>query len=101
MFALTSSISYDFAASKSGAIIIPSCGYDSIPSDVSAYLSNKTLKSMPSPLNVGSSVTAHKAKAGISGGTISTMMTAFESVPRKDFRQSSNDYSISPGPPSS
>lgn len=101
MFVLTSSISYDFAASKSGAIIIPSCGYDSIPSDVSAYLSNKTLKSMPSPLNVGSSVTAHKVRGGISGGTISTMMTVFEDVPRKNFRQSTTDYSISPGPPSS
>ena len=30
---------------KTGAIIVPSCGLDSIPSDFSAFLGNKTLKS--------------------------------------------------------
>ncbi|KXN89437.1 hypothetical protein AN958_05599 [Leucoagaricus sp. SymC.cos] len=54
----------DFVASKSGAIIVPSCGYDSIPSDVSAYLSNKTLKSLSIPLDVGASTTTHKLKGG-------------------------------------
>ena len=36
---------YEYIAAKSGAIIVPSCGLDSIPSDLSAFLGNKTLKS--------------------------------------------------------
>ncbi|KAF5363351.1 hypothetical protein D9756_000263 [Leucocoprinus leucothites] len=88
--------SYDFIASKSGAIIVPSCGYDSIPSDTSAYLSNKTLKSLPIPLDVSTSTTAHKFKGGVSGGTISSIMTMLEDIPRKDLKESTSDYSISP-----
>ena len=99
MFALASLISYDFAASKSGTIIIPSCGYDSIPSDVSAYLLNKTLKSIPFSLNIGLSIAAHKVKSNISGGTINIMMMVFEDAQRKYSRQSTTDYSISPGLP--
>ncbi|KAJ3573700.1 hypothetical protein NP233_g2257 [Leucocoprinus birnbaumii] len=87
---------YDFIANKSGAIIVPSCGYDSVPSDVSAYLSNKTLKSLPTPLNVGESMTAHQLKGGFSGGTINSFMTALEDIPSKELKESSVDYSISP-----
>ena len=54
---------------------------------------------MPSLLNVGLSVTTHKVKGDISGGTISTMMTVFEDAQRKDSRQSITNYSISPGLP--
>lgn len=36
---------YDYIATKTGAIIVPSCGLESIPSDLSAFLGNKTLKS--------------------------------------------------------
>lgn len=35
---------YDYLATKTGAIIVPSCGMDSIPSDVTAFLANKALK---------------------------------------------------------
>lgn len=75
---------------------MPSCGFDSIPSDISAYLSNKTLKSLPTPLEAGSSMTAHQVKGGISGGTVSSAMTMFESIPRKDLKDAGRDYAISP-----
>lgn len=36
---------FDYAATRTGAIIVPSCGMDSIPSDYSIYLSYKHLGS--------------------------------------------------------
>jgi short subunit dehydrogenase-like uncharacterized protein len=37
-------VRFDYLATKTGAIIVPSCGIDSIPSDASAFLANKALK---------------------------------------------------------
>ncbi|KAF5375563.1 hypothetical protein D9615_009173 [Tricholomella constricta] len=85
---------FDYLATKTGAVIINSCGYDSVPSDASAFLSNKTLKAH-GPYDVGTSMTAHRVRGGISGGTLSTMMTAIEDVP-KEKMQESIDYSLSP-----
>ncbi|KAJ3573696.1 hypothetical protein NP233_g2261 [Leucocoprinus birnbaumii] len=88
---------YDYTASRSRAIIVPSCGNDSIPSDIGAYLGNKTLKSLPIPLDVGTSTTAHEFKsAGISGGSINSIITVIEDVPRKAQRESRKEYSLSP-----
>ena len=42
---LRSCVRYHYVATKTGAIIVPSCGLDSIPADLSAFLGNKTLKS--------------------------------------------------------
>jgi hypothetical protein len=35
---------YEYIATKTGAIIVPSCGMDSVPSDLSVFVGNKTLK---------------------------------------------------------
>ncbi|OJA20837.1 hypothetical protein AZE42_02498 [Rhizopogon vesiculosus] len=39
----------DYAAVKSGSIVVPCCGLDSVPSDVLAFVANKTLKSFGGP----------------------------------------------------
>jgi len=87
----------DLLASKNGAVIIPSCGYDSIPSDLSAYLSIKTLKARLGPdTEAGESVTSHKLKGGISLGTLSTIYTYSTEVPRPKIIAAFRDHSISP-----
>ncbi|KAF8515322.1 Saccharopine dehydrogenase-domain-containing protein [Hysterangium stoloniferum] len=88
---------FDLLASKNGAVIIPSCGYDSIPSDLSAYLSIKTLKARLGPdTEAGESVTSHRLKGGISFGTLSTIYTYITEVPRPKIIAASRDHSISP-----
>ncbi|KAG6873133.1 hypothetical protein C0995_002507 [Termitomyces sp. Mi166 len=87
---------FDYLATKTGAIIVPSCGYDSIPSDVSAYLSNKTLKSH-GDYDVATSISGQKVRGGISGGTLSTVFTLLEDVPRDKLRDSAREHSLSPG----
>ena len=92
---------FDYYATKTGSIIVPSCGFDSVPSDISAYLANKTLKSIgPSStgeyLNSGSSTSAFRFHGGISGGTIESAMTAIEKVPFRLAKQARVPYSLSP-----
>ncbi|KAF9012631.1 Saccharopine dehydrogenase-domain-containing protein [Cyathus striatus] len=90
-------LEYDYFASKTGAVIVPSCGFDSVPADISAYLGNKTLKAHDPSLNPASSVTAYNIKGGISGGTLSTaiMMLSGE-VPREKAKEQIIEYSLSP-----
>ena len=57
-------------ASEEGTRIIPSCGYDSIPSDMGVYYS---VQQMGKPVK---KVTVyHSGQGGISGGTTETMFT--------------------------
>ncbi|KAF8499352.1 Saccharopine dehydrogenase-domain-containing protein [Gautieria morchelliformis] len=88
---------FDYLASKTHSVIVPSCGFDSIPSDLSAYLSVRTLKQRLG-LNVETarSVTAHKFQGGISGGTLRTLYTHFEMVPRQKAIASLQDHALSP-----
>ena len=85
---------YDYLATKTGAIIVPSCGYDSVPSDISAYLSARTLHSLN--LLPGESTTCHTLSGAISGGTAASALNMFESVPHEIFKASSRLYSLSP-----
>ena len=87
---------FDYPATKTGAIIVPSCGMDSIPSDLSVFLSNKTLKSLRPPLDIATSTTAFKVRGGISGGTLASFMVFLEEIPKDKIRAASEDYSLSP-----
>ncbi|KAF9478098.1 saccharopine dehydrogenase [Pholiota conissans] len=91
----------DYYATKTGAIIVPACGFDSMPSDISAYLANKTLKSLgPSStgeyLDAGNSLSAQQFIGGISGGTVSTAMVVFGKVPKRALKEAGRPYSTSP-----
>ncbi|WVW86380.1 hypothetical protein I302_108426 [Kwoniella bestiolae CBS 10118] len=78
---------YDDLAKKRGAIIVPSCGFDSVPSDLSLYLAHKTLQSQYPNLTIEESTSFFKLKGGsMSGGTIQTMHSMAE-LP-KDKRRS-------------
>lgn len=78
---------------------MPSCGYDSVPSDITAFLANQTLKALPNAhqLEMGLSMTAHKVRGGISGGTLATVMSVLEDVPKDKAKASAKSYSTSPG----
>ncbi|KAG8791765.1 hypothetical protein FRC12_008186 [Ceratobasidium sp. 428] len=78
---------YDYLAHKTGACIVPASGFDSIPSDLAAYLSVQTLEKkllgsgLPTPLDI-KSVGSHTVKGfGVSGGTAATMFSGLEEVP--------------------
>ncbi|KAJ7133739.1 Saccharopine dehydrogenase-domain-containing protein [Mycena crocata] len=88
---------FHYAATKTGAIIVPSCGFDSVPGDITAYLSSKTLRAISGePVDIDTSVSAYVIKGGISGGTISTAITGIEEIPRREQTIARAQYSISP-----
>ena len=65
------------AALSTRALLVPSCGFDSVPSDLCAYLAAQALKkSAPEgskPVEVGETVGLMKAVGGASGGTVATL----------------------------
>ncbi|THH17089.1 hypothetical protein EW146_g3650 [Bondarzewia mesenterica] len=88
---------FEYLASKTGAIIIPSCGFDSIPSDAAVFLANKTLKTVVGPdTEIEDSVMGVKMKGGVAGGTLATMMTMIEEVPKNRLALAHRQYSLSP-----
>ncbi|KAF7350915.1 Sacchrp-dh-NADP domain-containing protein [Mycena sanguinolenta] len=66
-----------YAATKSGAIIVPSRGFDAMPSDIVTYIASKTLR-------------------GSSGGTVATILSDLDNVSREERRASHKEYSLSP-----
>ncbi|KAF5365928.1 hypothetical protein D9758_006689 [Tetrapyrgos nigripes] len=91
---------YDQIATKTGAIIVPACGMDSLPSDISVYVANKALKAASalsaSPLQIESSITSWHFDGLVSYGSFSTMMTALELVPKSMMNESRRPYYLSP-----
>ena len=79
-------------------MIVSSCGFVCIPSDLLVFLSNRTLKSTLGPeTQLGLSQTFVDVRGGISGGTFATLMMNIEDVPRDVFHAAEKDYAISQG----
>ena len=71
---------YQDTAKQSGARIVNSCGFDSIPSDLGVYFTQtKAEEKFGEACNV-IHMRVKAAKGGISGGTIASMATIFEEV---------------------
>jgi hypothetical protein len=85
---------HDLAAST-GAVLIPCSGFDSIPSDASVHMSNKTLKEHSPDATLDSSVTSFRMAGGISGGTFDSLFT-FLDIPADDRKNSVRSFAYSP-----
>jgi len=90
---------YDAKAKASGARIVFSCGFDSIPFDLGVTYAQTEAKSrLGAPLRrVRGRV--RKMKGGFSGGTIASLMATLESA-KKDpsiFRTLANPFALTPG----
>ena len=82
-------------AFKTNALIIPACGFDSIPPDVAVYVSNRYVKSvLGSGTSIEDSVTAYDVKGGFSGGSTDSIMSFVEDVPRGVLIKSAKDYAL-------
>ncbi|KAI0002113.1 Saccharopine dehydrogenase-domain-containing protein [Russula compacta] len=85
---------YDYLATKTHAIIVPSCGIDSVPADASVHLASKTLAHAP----LGDSMSSAGLSGGVPGGTIASFIAACEDVPRNHLRLAASDWALSPVP---
>ena len=84
---------YDYVAFKTNALIIPACGFDSIPPDIAVFVSNRYLKAVLGPkTSIEDSVTAYDVGGGFSGGSTDSIMSFVEDVPRGALIASAADY---------
>ena len=85
---------YDYLAHKNNSILIPGCGFDSVPADTLAYLANKTAKSVLGPSAcIEESISMYQLKGGVSGGTLATAFTSVEDVPNSIAAEAWKDFS--------
>lgn len=74
---------YDNAAKKTGALIIPFAGFDSVPSDMCVFLaSNEFHKKYNQPIE--SIDLVFSIKGGINGGTIATALDMNQKISREE-----------------
>jgi saccharopine dehydrogenase (NAD+, L-glutamate forming) len=85
---------YQEAAKQSGARIVNSCGFDSIPSDLGVYFTQKQAEAKFDSACDVIHMRVKAAKGGLSGGTIASIVTIFEEVGQDKSRrkQVANPY---------
>lgn len=85
---------YDYQAYKNNTILIPCCGFDSVPADVVVYLANKTAKSVLGPAAyLEDSISLYNIGGGISGGTLASVISSIEDVPGALADEAMKDFS--------
>jgi len=85
---------YQDTASQSGARIVNSCGFDSIPSDLGVYFTQQQAEKQFDEVCENIHMRVKAAKGGLSGGTVASMATIFEEVGKDKSRrkQVANPY---------
>ena len=85
---------YQDTAKQSGARIVNSCGFDSIPSDLGVYFTQTKAEEKLGATCEVIHMRVKAAKGGLSGGTIASMATIFEEVGQDPSRrkQVANPY---------
>lgn len=85
---------YQAKAQQTGARIVNSCGFDSIPSDLGVYFTQQQAETKFNQQCDVIHMRVKAAKGGLSGGTIASMATIFEEVGKDKARrkQVANPY---------
>lgn len=91
---------YHDEAAEKGTILIPSCGFDSVPSDMGAFALSEFISSRFGEETKSVKITVAESKSGVSGGTLGTireMLSTSDPDMRKLVRESNgNEYFLNP-----
>lgn len=90
---------FDEASKESHAIILHGCGFDSVPSDIAAFLAAKAMRERHGCACSSITGFAGKASGAFSGGTIATgiaLITASEDMPGLKDANSRGAYALDP-----
>jgi short subunit dehydrogenase-like uncharacterized protein len=85
-------------AAKSGARIVHSCGFDSIPSDIGVHVLHAAVRAAGAGDLTGTTLVVTKLSGGFSGGTIDTIRHQLDQVraDRTARRVAASPYSLTP-----
>jgi short subunit dehydrogenase-like uncharacterized protein len=87
------------SAASTGAIMIPQIGIESAPSDLVTFSLASTLRSTLGPSTPLRDVTVSlRVKGAPSGGTLSTVLTLFETIPLREALKTFKPFALSPIP---
>ena len=76
-------------------LIIPACGFDSIPPDAAGYVPNRYVKLALRPeTSIEDSATTYDVREGFSGGSTDSIMSFVEDVPGETFVRSAKDCAL-------
>ncbi|MDO5626976.1 MAG: saccharopine dehydrogenase NADP-binding domain-containing protein [Mobilicoccus sp.] len=86
------------AAQRSGAHIVHSCGFDSIPSDLGVYITARAAAEHGDGHLLATRAVAHRLRGGLSGGTLASMRGQFAAASKDDevARLLADPYALSP-----
>ncbi|HEY9311535.1 saccharopine dehydrogenase NADP-binding domain-containing protein [Williamsia sp.] len=86
-------------ASANGARIVHSCGFDSVPSDLGAYLLHKKISADGEGTMGDTTMIVRSFRGGISGGTIDSMRVIAKEASKAETRRTLLDpHALSTGP---
>ncbi|KAF2804023.1 uncharacterized protein BDZ99DRAFT_426225 [Mytilinidion resinicola] len=92
---------YHDTAKKNGAIMIPECGLDSVPTDLLSYALAQYIRKTFSSATASVTVSMHNFKGGMSGGTAASMMNIFSNFSLRELGAAMKPYALSPSKPAS
>ncbi|OBT89764.1 hypothetical protein VE02_01350 [Pseudogymnoascus sp. 03VT05] len=87
---------YHETAQETGAIIIPSCGFDSVPADISAFTVVDYIRAKLSSSTARVDYSVHEISGGISGGTVHSAMRAMDQYSLSELFKLFAPFSLSP-----
>ena len=89
---------YEKAAKKSGARIVHSCGFDSIPSDLGVHFLQREARGQFGEPCTTIKMRVKAMRGGFSGGTVASMLNVFKEVSSDPTlrRELANPYSLCP-----
>ncbi|KAI9067474.1 hypothetical protein FKP32DRAFT_264745 [Trametes sanguinea] len=88
---------HDAIAIQNGAVLVPACGLESLPSDILVHLSNETLKEALGPsAELGLSESFWSVKFNYAFGSMALLRGAYEEAPRVKVEEAAREYALSP-----
>ncbi|OTA70161.1 hypothetical protein K449DRAFT_459958 [Hypoxylon sp. EC38] len=90
---------YEDTAKKTGAIMIPSSGFDCVPSDISTFAAVEYVRTHLHASTAQVDVALYAVEGSFSGGTLDSFMTAFDKYSLRQLFKIFAPYSLSPRTP--
>ncbi|KAB8256124.1 Saccharopine dehydrogenase-domain-containing protein [Aspergillus pseudonomiae] len=87
-------------ARENGSIMIPCCGFDCVPSDLSTWAAANYIRRHFGTKTGRVDVCIHSVQGGISGGTLASVLQAFELNSPRHLYKAHTPYALSPRRPS-
>ncbi|KAE8404932.1 hypothetical protein BDV37DRAFT_103758 [Aspergillus pseudonomiae] len=91
---------HDTIARENGSIMIPCCGFDCVPSDLSTWAAANYIRRHFGTKTGRVDVCIHSVQGGISGGTLASVLQAFELNSPRHLYKAHAPYALSPKRPS-